>query len=59
LDEFNSSNVLFSGVELVPYSASFYPPEEIIVNKPFLFLIKDTLLDTHIFVGKIENPSQK
>jgi serine protease inhibitor len=50
----------FSGTEIVPYSAlSGGELHEVVIDKPFLFLIKDTLLDTIIFVGKIANPAQK
>jgi serpin B len=46
-----------TGVEIVPLSAIFDQPEEVLVDKPFIFLVKDTQLDTIIFCGKITNPN--
>ena len=45
-----------TGFEVALHSLSLELPLSLIVDKPFLFLIKDTLLDTIIFVGKISRP---
>lgn len=47
---------LFLGVEVSLYSLSFELPLNTTIDKPFLFLIKDTLHDTLIFVGKVSRP---
>ena len=58
LDVYGKHTILLLGFELVPYSFDFDPPEEVTIDKPFIFVIMDTALDTIIFAGCIKDPSQ-
>jgi serine protease inhibitor len=48
-----------SGVEALLLSAHFDEPVRVVLNRPFVFFVKDTKLDTIIFAGKVACPQQK
>jgi len=45
-----------TSIELVTLSASLFLPEEIDIDRPFLFFVRDTELNALIFAGKFSNP---
>ena len=45
-----------SSIELVALSASLGIPKQVDINKPFLFFVRDTELNTVIFAGKYADP---
>ena len=49
----------FSGIELVPLSGGFIEPEEVIINKPFIFIIRDKVKKVPLFVGSVMDPTQE
>ena len=46
-----------TGIDVIPLFGSFEPPPEFRVDKPFMFMVYDTLQKTFLFVGKINNPT--
>lgn len=44
------------GIELVPLSGAFLEPELVIINQPFVFLIRDIKEEVILFYGKVVNP---
>ena len=59
----NLLQFLFSGVkiELVPVSIQIprIPPLTVVVDKPFLFVLRDQVTKLPLFAGRIEDPSDK
>ncbi|TRY68508.1 hypothetical protein TCAL_14221 [Tigriopus californicus] len=45
-----------TGIELVPLSGAFLEPELLIINQPFVFLIRDIKENVILFYGKVINP---
>jgi hypothetical protein len=59
-DYFFTSSLLlsfFSGIELVPLSA-FYDNEEVVVDRPFMFIIRDKAKNVPLFIGKVMDPTR-
>ncbi len=48
---------VFLGVELVPLSGAIVSPRKIVVNKPFLFIVRDKKMKIPLFVGNVVDPS--
>ena len=46
-----------TAIELVSFSASIEQPDVITIDKPFLFLIRDTFSKVILFAGKVTNPA--
>ena len=46
-----------TAIEVVPLFGTFTRPKEILVDKPFLFIIRDIQQDIPLFVGKVNQPS--
>ena len=44
-----------TSIALVTYSMSY--PEEIIIDRPFLFFVREISLNAIVFAGKVTNPS--
>ena len=45
-----------SAIEIVSFQANFDLPKKIVIDKPFLFFIRDTQLKSVLFSGKYTNP---
>lgn len=45
-----------TAIELVTLSGDFQLPENIMINKPFLFFIRDISMKSIIFAGKFTKP---
>jgi len=45
-----------TGVEIVLFSASFGEQKNIVVDRPFLFIVQDKLNNIPVLVGRVKNP---
>jgi serine protease inhibitor len=50
---------VFAGVEIAAFSGFFEQPREVVINKPFLFSIRDRKRGTVLFIGKVMDPSKQ
>lgn len=48
-----------SGVEIAPFSGLFSQPLEVVINKPFIFSIRDKLQHNILFMGKLVDPTKE
>jgi len=46
-----------TGIELVLFSASFGVQKNIVVDRPFIFIVQDKVNNIPVLVGRIKNPS--
>ena len=47
-----------TSIEVVPLFGSFDPPKNLVVDKPFLFVIRDRVHKSIVFTGKVSRPEQ-
>ena len=46
-----------TAIELVTFSGNFQVPEEVLINKPFLFFVRDMYQKSILFAGKFSQPA--
>jgi serine protease inhibitor len=46
-------------VEIAPFSGLFEQPQEVVIDKPFIFSIRDRTKSTVIFIGKVMDPTKQ
>ena len=46
-----------TGIELVPFSASFGLQKNIVLDRPFIFIVQDRVNNIPVLVGRVKNPS--
>ena len=56
VDKDGTEGAAASGVELVLLSGSFGENVDITVDKPFIFMIEDTVNQIPVLVGRVNNP---
>lgn len=56
VDKDGTEGASATGVELVLLSGSFGEKVDVTVDKPFIFMIQDTVNEIPILVGRINNP---
>ena len=56
VDKDGTEGAAASGVELVLLSGSFGENVDITVDKPFIFIIEDTVNEIPVLVGRVNNP---
>ena len=56
VDKDGTEGAAASGVELVLLSGSFGENVDITVDKPFIFMIEDTVNEIPVLVGRVNNP---
>ena len=56
VDKDGTEGAAASGVELVLLSGSFGENVDITVDKPFIFMIEDTVNQIPVLVGRVSNP---
>jgi serine protease inhibitor len=51
--------ILTAGVEIVALSGFVEIPEEVYINRPFIFSIRDTRTGAILFIGRVNDPSKQ
>ena len=48
-----------TAIEIVSFFGTTQEPEDIVINKPFIFYIRDSAQNAILFAGKYSNPNQQ